>query len=289
MITTTLKAWAYSAKNLITNLRALLMFAALYVLLLVTFYIFVSTREATMWQVLVTYVLLIVIPAEFFVLQAAIIDAARALQFSWKRILPHAFKIFLVTIPVLIVGWGLWYLVNKLAGRWPAPPLSPLALDPKSAKAAPVHWPTLLISTLRFILFGVALPLAAIHLWIEVTARDLRAIFAGGAKTFFKRIGNVMARALSSDSVFTYGLGLIAFALIPYLLLILKINIKGTKTAFAAFILQVVLALLFALVGWIATIATLVRNAEQAPEAQQDVAPDISTGSTPATQVLSPL
>src|SRR6185436_16126763 len=121
------------------------------------------------------------------------------------------------------------------------------------------------------------------------TARDVRATFAGGAKAFLKQVGNAMARAFSSESVFTYGLGLIVFALIPYLLLILKISIKGTKTAFAAFIIQIVLALLFAIVGWVATIATLVRNAEQAPEARPDVAPDISAGNTPATEVLSPL
>jgi hypothetical protein len=114
-----------------------------------------------------------------------------------------------------------------------------------------MHWPTLLIATLRFVLFAVALPLAAIHLWIEVTARDVRATFAGGAKAFLKQVGNAMARAFSSESVFTYGLGLIVFALIPYLLLILKISIKGTKTAFTAFIIQIILALLFAIVGWV--------------------------------------
>jgi hypothetical protein len=289
MITTSLKAWLQSTKSILGNVRALLIFAALYALLLVTFYIFVSTREATVWQVLITYALLILIPAEFFVLQAAIIDHARDLQFSWKRILRHAFKIFIATLPVVIVGGVLWYLLNKLAGRWPAPPLSTLALDAKSAKPSPMHWPTLLIATLRFVLFGVALPLAAIHLWIEVTARDVRVTFAGGARAFFKRLGNAMARAFSSESVFTYGVGLIAFALIPYLLLILKISIKGTKTAFAAFIIQIVLAFLFVLFGWIATIATLVRNGDQAPDEQQSVAPHVSPGNTPSTEVLSPL
>lgn len=284
----TLKLWFGSLKQTVTNLRALLLFVIVYALLLVTFYIFVSTREATVWQVLVTYALLILIPAEFFVLQATIIDSARDLTFSWKRILLHAFKIFVVTIPVLLAGWALWYLVNKLGARWPAPPLPPSALDPKSPKPAAMHWPTLLIATLRFVLFGVALPLAAIHLWIEVTARDVRAMFADGAKPFFKRIGDAMARAFSSESVFTYGLGLIAFALIPYLLLILKINIKGTKTAFAAFIFQIVLAFLFVLFGWIATIATLVRNRDESPEARPIIAAGVSPEKTPSPEVLDP-
>jgi hypothetical protein len=266
MITTTLKVWISSAKGLLTNFRALLLFVILYALLLFTFYIFVSTREATVLQVLITYALLILIPAEFFVLQAAIIDSARNLEFSWKRILRHAFKIFVVTIPVLVLGWALWYLVSKVAGRWPAPPLPPLALDAKSAKPAPVHWPTLLIATLRFVLFGVALPLAAIHLWIDVTALDLRAAFAGGAKVFFKRIGDALARAFSSESVFIYSLGLIAFALIPYALLFIPLTIKGNKTDFTAFIVRLLLAFAFTLCGWVVTLVTLVRSKPERPE-----------------------
>jgi hypothetical protein len=266
MITSTLKIWVQTLKRLLTDIRALILFVILYVLLLVTFYIFVSTREATVSQVLITYALLILIPAEFFLLQSAIIDYARDLKFSWKRTLRHAFKIFIVTIPVLVLGWALWYLVNKLAGRWPAPPLLPVALDSKSPKPAPMHWPSLLIATLRFILFGVALPLAAIHLWIEVTARDVRATFAGGVKALFKRIGDALARAFSSDSVFTYGLGLIAFALIPYALLFIPLTIKGNKRDFTVFIIRLVLAFVFTLVGWVVMLSTLVRSGSERSE-----------------------
>ncbi|HKP38993.1 MAG TPA: hypothetical protein VJT71_19195 [Pyrinomonadaceae bacterium] len=265
MITTTFKSWIDSAKNSLTNLRALIIFAVLYALLLGTFYIFVSTREATVWQVLVTYLFLLLIPAEFFALQAAIINSARGLGFDWKRILRDALKIFVATIPVLILGWLIWLLVNKLAGRWPAP-LPPPVFDLKAPRSQPVHWPSLLFSTLRFLLFAVALPLAAIHLWIEATARDVRAAFAGGARAFFKRIADALARAFASESVFIYGLGLIVFALIPYAILSWKPNIKGTKTDFTVFILQVVLAFAFILFGWIVTLATLVRSRPEPPE-----------------------
>ena len=275
MITTTLKAWINSAKNSLTNSRALIVFVALYALLLATFYFFVSTREATVWQVLVTYLFLILLPAEFFVLQAAIIDHARDLGFDWKRILRHALKIFAVTIPVVIVGWILWLLVSKLQGRFPAQ-LPPIIFDSKPPKSQPIHWPSLLFATLRFLLFGVALPLAAIHLWIEVTAREIRATFAGGAKAVLRRIGEALARAFASDSVFTYGLGLIVFALIPYAILSWKPNIKGTKTDFTVFILQVVLAFAFVLFGWIVTLATLVRTSKEIPE------PEVVTTPTPA-------
>ena len=265
MITSTLKTWIQTLKTILTNSRALIVFVVLYALLLTTFYFFVSTREATVWQVLVTYLFLILLPAEFFVLQAVIIDYARDLSFDWKRILRHALKIFVVTIPVLLIGWVIWLLVNKLAGRWPAP-LPPLIFDSKPPKPQPLHWPSLLFATLRFLLFGVALPLTAIHLWIEASACDIRASFAGGAKVIFGRLGKALAGAFSSESVFTYGLGLIFFALIPYAILFVPFSVKGTKTDFTVFILRLLLVFIFTLVGWVATLATLVRSQPEPPE-----------------------
>src|SRR5437879_1319784 len=119
MITATLKTWLQTVRALLTNMRALAIFVALYALLLGSFYIFISTREATAWQVLVTYVLLLLVPFEFFLLQATILDAARERGFHAKQIVLNAMKIAVVTIPVLLVAWGLWYLLNKLQARFP--------------------------------------------------------------------------------------------------------------------------------------------------------------------------
>jgi hypothetical protein len=117
----------------------------------------------------------------------------------------------------------------------------------------------LLITTLRFVLFGVAFPLATIHLWIEASVCDVRASFAGGLKTIFGTIGRALARAFSSDSVFVYGLGLILFVLGPYLILFVPVTVKGTKTDFAIFILRLALAFVLTLIGWIVTVMTLLR------------------------------
>src|SRR5688500_17147464 len=214
IMTTSLKLWFESLRSTLTNLRAFGIFIVLYALLLVSFYFFISTREATVWQVLVTYALLLLLPAEFFVLQAAILEFARARKLVIKKVLGDALKLAVVTIPVLIVGALLWWLMNKLQLRYPAPPAE-IVFPPTPPKAPPTHWPTLLIATLRFVLFGVALPLATIHLWIEATTRDARASLAGGAKGIFSRVGNSLARAFSSESVFVYGLGLILFVLGP--------------------------------------------------------------------------
>jgi hypothetical protein len=257
-MTTTLKLWFDSIKTTLTSLRALLMFVILYALLLVSFYFFISTREATVWQVFVTYALLLLVPAEFFVLQATILKFGRARKFVVKQIVLDAIKLAVVTIPIVIVGAFLWWLMNKLQARFPAP-AAPSVFAPAPPKAQPIHWPTLLITTLRFVLFGVAFPLATIHLWIEASVCDVRASFAGGLKTIFGTIGRALARAFSSDSVFVYGLGLILFVLGPYLILFVPITVKGTKTDFAIFILRLALAFVLTLIGWIVTVMTLLR------------------------------
>lgn len=259
-MTTILKLWFDSLKTTLTSLRALLL-VALYALLLVSFYFFVSTREATLGQVFVTYALLFLVPAEFFVFQAAILDFARSRKFALKEILISAVKLFLVTVPVVLIGFFIWWLMNKLQARFPAPP-APVVFAPRPQKPPSIHWPTMLITTLRFVLFGVAIPLATIYLWIEASVCDVRASFAGGAKTIFGTIGRALGRAFSSEAVFVYGLGLILFVLGPYLFLFAPIHPKGTKTDFAVFILRLLLAFIFTFVGWVVTVTTLLRASD---------------------------
>ena len=276
-MTTIMKIWFESLRATLTSVRTLIL-AAIYALLLVSFYVFISTREATVWQVLVTYALLLLLPAEFFLLQAAILDFARDRKFALKSIVMSALKLVAVTIPVVLIGAFVWWLMNKLQARFPAPP-APIVFAPTPPKPASIHWPTLLITTLRFILFGIAFPLAAIHLWIEASVCDVRASFAGGVKKIFGTIGGALARAFSSESALVYGLGLILFVLGPYLFLFLPITVKGTRTDFVVFILRIALAFAVTLIGWIVTVRTLVRS---------NVSTESVKVSTPATVAESP-
>ena len=287
-MTTTLKLWFDSLKAMLTNLRAFLILLILYALLLVSFYYFISTREATVWQVFVTYALLLLVPAEFFVFQATIIAFARGRKFALKQIVGDAIKMLVVTIPIVIIGAFVWWLMNKLQARFPAPP-APIVFAPTPPKAQPIHWATLIITTLRFVLFGVAFPLATIHLWIEASVCDVRASFAGGLKSIFGTIGRALARAFSSEAVFVYGVGLILFVLVPYLLLFVPLTVKGNKTDFVVFILRLLLVFIFTLVGWVVTLLTLLKNSTTAPEARQSVAPGVSPGNDATSEVLSPL
>jgi hypothetical protein len=251
----TIKSFLNTTRSILTDPKALGILAILYALLLATLYGFISIREATFGQVALTFFFLVLIPIEFFVLQAATLNHARAPKFQWGQILRDAIKIAVVTIPIILLGFLIQYLLNKWQMRHPAPLPPPVTFSPREAAPAPqpLHWPTMLFATARLLLLGVALPLAAIHLWIEATYRD------GGARTFIQRVGNALSRAFALDSVLTYALGLIIFFLVPYFILFSGKPPKGNKTDFAVFILRLLLVFLFTLIGWVVTLTTLTK------------------------------
>lgn len=269
---TILKLWFSTIATTLANPGALLVFAIIYAVLLVASYLFISIREATIWQVLITYALMILIPFGFFTLQASIINRVLDQKFRWRVILIDALKFLAVTILVLLVVWLLYYLLNKISTRYPAPvvEVAPVNLAaPPTTQTPPatpaLHWPSVFFTTLRFVLLGVAFPLATIHLWIAVAGGELRTLFRDGAKSFFKRIGSALARAFSSHSVFIYGLGLIIFFVLPYITLIPTFTVRGNKTEFAIFGLRLLLAFLFSLIGWASTLTALARTVPALP------------------------
>ena len=266
-MTTILRVWFDTIVRTFANPGALLVFAISYAVLLVASYVFIWIREATIWQVLATYALMFLIPIGFFVFQASIIDRVLDEKFRWRAILIDAVKFLVVTVLVLLVVWLLYYLLNKFAARYPAPvvEVQPLKKATSPPPRPPLHWPSLIFTTLRFVLLGVAFPLAAIHLWIAVAGGDLRSLFRDGAKSFLRQIGSALLRAFSSESVLIYGLGLIVFFVLPYIALVPTFTVNGNKTEFAVFGLRLLLAFLFSLVGWVSTLAALARTVSAAP------------------------
>ena len=266
-MTTILRHWFGAIATVFANPGALLVFAFIYALLLVASYIFISVREATIWQVLVTYALLILIPIGFFTLQASIINRVLDQKLRWRVILIDALKFLAVTIPVLLFVWLLYYLLNKISARYPAPVVAvlPPVIQQTPTPTPALHWPSLIFTTVRFVLLGVAFPLATIHLWIAVAGREFRSLFGGGVKSFFQRLGSTLARAFSSDSVLIYGLGLILFCVLPYVILVPTFTINGEKKEFAVFGLRLLLSFLFSLIGWVLTLTALTKNVSGLP------------------------
>jgi hypothetical protein len=265
-MTTILKLWFSTIATTFANLGALLVFAFIYAFLLVASYVFISTHEATIWQVLVTYALMILIPIGFFTLQASIIDRVLDQKLLWRVILIDALKFLVVSVPMVVVVWLLYYLLNKIAARYPAPVVEALpAKQPAPPTTPALHWPSLIFATLRFVLLGIALPLTTIHLWIAVAGGEVRSLFRYGAKSFFKRIGSALARAFSLDSVLIYTLGLIIFFVLPYVTLVPTFTIRGNKTEFVVFLMRLLLSFLFSLVGWVLTLSAFARTVPSLP------------------------
>src|SRR6266446_4377349 len=117
----TIKRFLETTKSLLTSPRPLALLAALYAVLLATLYGFISIREATVPQVAITFVFLVLIPIEFFVLQAAILHQARTQKFHWPQILRDATKLAVITIPIVLLGFLVAYLLNKWQAHYPAP------------------------------------------------------------------------------------------------------------------------------------------------------------------------
>src|SRR5215216_1270282 len=74
MYSSSITAIISAVHALFSNHRSLLFMIVVYMGLLAAIYLFVSTREATLSQLLLTFVTVVVAPALFFVLQAAAIS-----------------------------------------------------------------------------------------------------------------------------------------------------------------------------------------------------------------------
>jgi hypothetical protein len=256
---TTLKLWFSTIANTFTNIGALMIFAIIYAVLVLAAYFFISTREATVGQVVVTYALMILIPALFFVYQASIIGRVQDGKFCWRSIGLNALRFLLGTIPLLLIAWLLYYALNKLALRYPAPVIAILPATQGPPQPAATHWPSLIFASLKFVLLGVALPLAAIHLWIEMAACNFRETLRSGTKLIFTRMGRRFACAFGAESVLIYALGLVLFFVLPYVFLFVPFAPKGNKTDFAVFIVRLLLTYVLSLIGWVVTVSSLAK------------------------------
>ncbi|MDX6614646.1 MAG: hypothetical protein QOD75_3832 [Blastocatellia bacterium] len=245
MLKPTIQTMLAAAKRLWQQPGMLAVFATLYAVLLAMLYAFAMVSEATFAQVLLTLLLMLAASLEFMMLQAAIIDNAQNGAINWPRILRNSLRLAKVTLPVIIFSVALFLGLNRWESGFAAPSASPQGL----------HLPALLFSTLRWLLFGITLPLATIHLWLHTTGQ------IGGEKTSILRRGRtVLSSAFTPASVFTYTIGLVLFALVPYAILFLQLPLKGARTDFPILIGRLVLVFLTTLCGWVLTVTASAQN-----------------------------
>ena len=295
MIKESLRSFFGAFSSLLKDKRSVVVFAGLYAVLLATLYGFIAIREATIWQVLLTLLFIAAAPVAFFLLQAAIIDHGQTGQLNWGRILRASTKLAITTIPIILIGWGMFWLLNKWQRHFPAPFVqtqTPMAANSLNKPVVPpTHWPSVAFSAARVAIFGVFLPLALIQLWVHATGRDLLSLFRGGGRAVGSRFSGIVGRAFTPASVIIYALGLVIFAVLPYVALFLRKPANGAWADIVIFSVRIALVLALIFIGWLVTLTAFAkRDTERPPllvEAAGDTTPKASP-EQPAASVVEP-
>ncbi|MBC7929314.1 MAG: hypothetical protein H7Z38_02005 [Rubrivivax sp.] len=259
MIKDSFNAIGDAARGLFRNWRGLALLNALYLALLVSFYVFFATGVANAWQLTLTALAALAAPLLFFVLQAAVANFAQGdagFGALARRSLRDFLKVVLLSLPVIALAFALVWLLYKVPGWLPkvAVEASPHAFAPSAmtAKPEPIHWQDAFVSTLWLLLLGIFLPLLAAHLWLSA-ARD-------GLAATLKRIHRVTARAFAPQSLLIYVVGLFVFGLMPYFVLFTRTPVSNGWVELLLFGLRLALAFVFTLWGWTITLGALART-----------------------------
>lgn len=285
-----------AARSLVRSPRALAVLAALYLALIAAVFFFITTREATLWQLFVTGASALLVPLLFFVVQAACASYAvgyggRGAGELLRRTARSFLKVLVATIPVILLAALSFYLLDKLERRAQLSPEERASVEYERSQSnsdeetavssseseaskpkPPVRWKYLFASALRLFVLGLFLPLAAMHLWLAA-ARD-------GLGSTFARFHLHIARAFSARSVLTYGVGMIVFALIPYFLITKRTPFTSNTLELLVFGARIVLAFSLMLFGWVMTMTALAAGA--GGHAAATVNGEVATGETHA-------
>jgi hypothetical protein len=251
-------ALASSSRRLLHNWHVLIILFVFYLAMLGAIYLFFVTREATVAQLLFSFLLALAAPILFFVIQTMAVKHSTAGERSWlllRASLRDFWKILLISIPVILIAVLAVYLFGKLEPNAPTTAVReavravPAASRPVAAKPQPVNWSSVAITTAQYLLFCLVLPLAAIHLWIA-TSRD-------GLKQTAKGSASILARAFAPHAVITYAIGFIFFAIVPYFLIVTKTTVTSPWLDAGLLGARLALAVVFSLIGWVVTVVAL--------------------------------
>jgi len=214
---------------------------AVYAALLLSLYLFVSTREATVLQLGITFVVMLAAPLLFFLLQAASVNYATTEQTGLLRKAAYdCLKLIVVSLPVIgLTILGL-YVLGKLQGR--------LAVDPNTLQVTSVNKLTLLMVA-RYLLIAVVAPLVTIQLWIATSTHGLR--------SSIRNVREALGKAFAPQSILVFACGFLIFAVAPYYLLSKTMNIQRAWLEVSLLTARVVISALMVLLGWVVTVGAI--------------------------------
>ena len=145
MFTESINAIVTAARALFKSRRALAIMLTAYAGLIAAVYLFVSTREATIVQLLLTMTLVVVAPALFFLLQA--LSVSYTTGPVSRGLARNCLKMVIVSVPLIGVTVLGLYGLGKVQSY------------------------ATIITTLRYLLIGLVAPLLAIQLWVKPSLR----------------------------------------------------------------------------------------------------------------------
>ena len=286
MLTETFHSIVTAARNVFRNWPSMLLIAVVYASLLALLYFFVSIREATLPQVILTFMFAVTAPLLFFILQTMIASgnaqqiakegAAEAEQMTagllLKRSLTSFWKLILISLPLIVLAILIAYLLGRAQNYFGQninePAISTthtLSSTANTPPARPINWRVALFSTLRYLAFGLVLPLAAIHFWLA-TVRD----GLGGA---LRKTATLLSRAFAPQSVLIYIAGFLVFAVAPYFLLFKTTQSRHAWLELSFLVARLLVVFALTLFGWTITVRALGRfSSSPQPEPANEAA-----------------
>lgn len=221
-----LKTELTAIRLLFRNKFTFLLLVTIYGGLLGAGYLFVSTREATIWQLIVTFVLLVIAPALFFAFQAVSVNYVSSINTNRIRKTAHdGLRLMAVSVPLIALTALAFYGLGKIN---------------------PHHT---VVVAVRYLLIGVIAPLLAIQVWVAVSHDGLRSLH--------RRLHRIAAKAFAPQSVFVYACGVLLFAVAPYLLIFQTTQTDRAWLEVSLLVFRLAASALLILIGWVTTVGTL--------------------------------
>ena len=233
MFSQSIKTGLAAIRSLFRSWTTLVVVGLLYGGLLIASYLFVSTREATIAQLVITLATMVTAPALFFALQAVSVNyttntgTARLLKKTAQDLL----RLTVVTLPLILLT------VLAVCG-----------LSKINSQTTPVI-------AARYLVIGVIAPLLAIQLWVAASSEGLRSLL--------RRTHQIVARAFAPQSVFVYACGVLFFAVAPYFLIFAHLDIERTWLEISLLVVRLAIGSLLIVIGWVTTVGTLSMLAKQ--------------------------
>ena len=227
-----------SARERLRDRRGLLLLFGIYVGFLISVALFIGTSVATIRQVLITLAMVAVVPAIFFLLPAVCLTrkpsekTGTALRSWWQ--------LALASLPLLIIALIVFQLIGRVEASW----------------AGPGGKSIIGFTILRVALFGIAVPLALIQLWVSIASDRFPRSFAAVREGF--------TRAFAVRPVLTYIVGMLVSGGLAYLLFIAKIPLQQEAAQVASMTVRMVLGLVVIFFGVVVTL-TAMSKALQVP------------------------